>query len=1723
MQLQSKATKGKEDQWERHLQESVRAYNITPHATTNQTPTKVMFGLPPCLNADDQFQVPDLTPEKQPQWPTAESTKAREEVTNQANKQRNRHFRPGEMVAICPRLPTVNTHAANRRFRVQKLGPYMVLSYQGNSEYRIGAGPDIIRANAWEMIPYRRLPREPATSYRTLSQIMELEQTPKIAPPDHIYAKDPGLRPPDIHSSLIAAAASGAVQLTESNIDAILASNDIVFINFYADWCRFSNMLEPVWNEAADKLVADLEPGAKAVMGRVDCDKEGNVARRYHISKYPTLKLIKFGQLAKREYRGQRSAEAFVSFVKEQIRNPIAQFKNLDELKEIEKKKRHIIGYYESDSSPAYMEFKKLGMHLKDDCDFLVTFEPVPVRPLSGNLLTFRPPHSDGEKDEVFAEDYTDFQGMLKWATARCIPLVREITFENAEELTEEGLPFLILFHHPDDEKSVALYNDIVLKELLDEKEAINFLTADGLKFKHPLHHLGKTESDLPLIAIDSFRHMYLFPDASKLGVPGAVKTFLSDLHSGKLHREFHYGPDPVTDSNLLEVAGNNQDAQKKVPTSPPESTFKKLAPSKNRSKHKIGYNEVVGTGDEYLYTAVNMEAGVECEEGPPERIVMTPRGKTSHSTVIMMERTRLSDAEISSSGAHVGGGDNQGLIIKKKAPEEFVDMPLPALTLEFCVFLVNQNTQKHTQESRTLRFWFREGVGEHDQQRCAQSFFTDLVNPADFPRADLSMDESGYEARALSEQKVLEMIESSYPNPISAKDMATQTHSTISAVEDFVDALSSRGLVRPVGPEGAGLYTRVTQDDSDVQVVRQMPTIASTAQPTIAIITANYCEKLAVDSMIENKQTYVRYNTVGESNVYTLGNIGVHRVVCTKLPTVGHTRNAMIAAGNTTTRLLGTFQQVEFVFLCGVAGGVPHYTDGNAHVRLGDVVVSGLKQDGIAPDGRNKRGVYVYLDAKNKKRRDEEADEVQLSLDELVAEFEAKSWQPPSLELQELCRKLKEHWEAGGQAPWLKYLEQGEQNWLKTAQDTDVEISTDIDAVCEKKTLRPPAHTDRLYMSIGQMDVIEVQHPALPDPKFEGIPRIHIGTVGCGREVINGGSQLRREIASRHGIRAFDSEFDQVLESIVGNRKDCWVAIRGIADYRDGTRGKEWQPYAALAAAAFMKTLVCTMDVARHYTKDQNGLIEVQNKLAFVMRSCAMVAKQAWHSFKCSKAELNLAVTLKCGQSFRWKQSDDVWIGVVGQELWKLRQDEESISFQVLFAEDEKHQEMRVKDYFRMDFNLVEAYCDWGGKDVNFGAVCKQFPGVRMLRQDPVENVFSFICSSNNNIERISQMVEKLCVNYGDPLRDSDGEIYYTFPTIEALCKPGVESKLRTLGFGYRAGYIAKSADKIVTKGGRDWLLSLRKLDYQEAHKSLLELTGVGAKVADCICLMSLDHLEAVPVDTHVFQIAARDYLPELRGTKTVTSRIYSLIGDHFRDLYGLQAGWAHSVLFSADLRRFADLKSAEVCALVPVVFLVTFDSALTMVYKCGLSADEPTYTQKLPVAFPYSLETSFALIRPCGCDLPDPGFAGLAIVTVGCFSMLWLMTFFTVDWLEFAFGSRPPFRFFRFVVCLFVMMGWLGGTVIWGVGMWYITSVGVSGFQATSTCTGRLYVLEAGSDKSFVPLYLALVTATVNFIIWAKKSWIAFDESLRSITDQVRFEIAAEEEARKHFRNKF
>lgn len=86
-------------------------------------------------------------------------------------------------------------------------------------------------------------------------------------------------------------------------------------------------------------------------------------------------------------------------------------------------------------------------------------------------IIVFRPDVAlSHENDETYTGSLQNFDELKIWIQEKCVPMVREITFENAEELTEEGLPFLILFHHPDDTNSIKDYKTIIEQQLMDEK-----------------------------------------------------------------------------------------------------------------------------------------------------------------------------------------------------------------------------------------------------------------------------------------------------------------------------------------------------------------------------------------------------------------------------------------------------------------------------------------------------------------------------------------------------------------------------------------------------------------------------------------------------------------------------------------------------------------------------------------------------------------------------------------------------------------------------------------------------------------------------------------------------------------------------------------------------------------------------------------------------------------------------------------------------------------------------------------------------------------------------------------------------------------------------------------------------------------------------------------------------------------------------------------------------
>lgn len=202
-------------------------------------------------------------------------------------------------------------------------------------------------------------------------------------------------------------------------------------------------------------------------------------------------------------------------------------------------------------------------------------------------------------------------------------------------------------------------------------------------------------------------------------------------------------------------------------PPPPPKPKSKAPYSNGNGSDHQqTSYDENVNNNVESFYqnnhhsnnnnnsVSVNNNNHHFYSSLPPshEQVVMTPRGKTSNSTVILIERKLVEEV---SDRVHVAGGEHQGIIINKDvvkgknvenfwcftSRKHFLSDQKSAkvtahLTLEFRVFLVSAKTDEHTQESRTLRFWFRDWLTDGERKaQVAQDFFKELVSPKEFPR----------------------------------------------------------------------------------------------------------------------------------------------------------------------------------------------------------------------------------------------------------------------------------------------------------------------------------------------------------------------------------------------------------------------------------------------------------------------------------------------------------------------------------------------------------------------------------------------------------------------------------------------------------------------------------------------------------------------------------------------------------------------------------------------------------------------------------------------------------------------------------------------------------------------------------------------------------------------------------------------------------------------------
>ena len=278
--------------------------------------------------------------------------------------------------------------------------------------------------------------------------------------------------------------------------------------------------------------------------------------------------------------------------------------------------------------------------------------------------------------------------------------------------------------------------------------------------------------------------------------------------------------------------------------------------------------------------------------------------------------------------------------------------------------------------------------------------------------------------------------------------------------------------------------------------------------------------------------------------------------------------------------------------------------------------------------------------------------------------------------------------------------------------------------------------------------------------------------------------------------------------------------------------------------------------------------------------------------------ARFDLGLCVSSGQTFRWREVSGVWTGVDGVNFYRCEPK----------TKDRWHVESNAspEDFvslFRLDFDDQSMIHEFAQRGPELAQHLVNLRGLRVMKfSGTTEVVFSFLCSANNHISRISQMLQRLAER-GTEIETG----FFEFPPARVIGEI-TEETLRSEGFGYRAATIPRVAQQIEVE-------SIRALSYEAARDKLIELPGVGAKLADCICLFGYHHLESVPLDTHLWSVMQREYFPEWRE-KALTDHRYRTASSFFRERFGDYAGWAQQILFYDQLLNWRTRKPHKVPA---------------------------------------------------------------------------------------------------------------------------------------------------------------------------------------------------------------
>ncbi len=232
-----------------------------------------------------------------------------------------------------------------------------------------------------------------------------------------------------------------------------------------------------------------------------------------------------------------------------------------------------------------------------------------------------------------------------------------------------------------------------------------------------------------------------------------------------------------------------------------------------------------------------------------------------------------------------------------------------------------------------------------------------------------------------------------------------------------------------------------------------------------------------------------------------------------------------------------------------------------------------------------------------------------------------------------------------------------------------------------------------------------------------------------------------------------------------------------------------------------------------------------------------------------------------------------------------------------IAYGKKSKAYSSEVQKRFRLDDDMERIYKGIA-KDSHVTEAIARYYGMRLTINDPWETTLCFIISQFNNVKRIRLIVRNIVERFGNVVYDNGKLAIKSFPTSEEL-KGATDSELRALGTGFRSKYIT-SAAAFCTDNINLYKLSAN--NYEKLKSRLMEIDGVGEKVADCIALMGYGNLSAFPTDVWIKRTMEKLYF----DGKEVKPRD---IHEFAKDYWGKYAGYAQQYLFH-NARTYRDEK---------------------------------------------------------------------------------------------------------------------------------------------------------------------------------------------------------------------